>query len=382
MKKHSAKQIALKKNIITVAVCLLFVISLIVAIFLSGYDWHLSSITGSLGPIGTAQTIGDSVPKGEKEDWDYFDDTVFVGDSHCYAMAAYGYLSYNHVFAKIGLHQYTALYTKCVYTSKTRSYTIAEALSMAKPGKVIVHVGINSILSYNQNNFYSNYRALINKIKTATPDSKIIIQSIFPVTRAWAERNGHADYNQYIAYANRELAKLAKELDCSFLHTYEALTDENGYLQSQFSSDGLHLSRHGYSTIFDYILSHPIVSSGYFTEIGAVAPPVIPTTSSDVTLPDLDSSSDIAQNETSSDIAQTESEITSSNATSDTSSGEESTSSNENASGSSSDAPAGPTVSDTSSLNSETVETPDDEFTMPPQEGLTSSESTTTEPAQ
>ena len=312
MKKNDAKKIALKKNIITATVCLLLVITATVAIFLSGYDWHLSSITGSLGPVGTEATISDAITKGQKEDWDYFDDTVFVGDSHCYAMAAYGYLSYNHVFAKIGLHQYTALYTKCVYTSKTQSYTISDALSMAKPGKIIVHLGINSILSYNQNYFYSNYTSFLNKIKAASPDSKIIIQSIFPVTKNWAEKNGHADYNQYIAYANRELAKLAKENDCQFLYTYEALTDENGYLIEAYTSDGIHLNSKGYSQIFDYILSHPVVSSGYFTEIGAVRPPAAPSTSSQVTLPEIDVSSSISQQETVSDIAQGEIENTSS----------------------------------------------------------------------
>lgn len=321
MKRNDAKKIALKKNIITAAVCLMLVITAGIAIFLSGYDWHLSSITGSLGPVGTDASIGDAITKGEKEDWDYFDDTVFVGDSHCYAMAAYGYLSYDHVFAKIGLHQYTALYTKCVYTSKTQSHTIAEAVSMAKPGKIIVHLGINSILSYNQNFFYSNYTSFLNKIKAASPDSKIIIQSIFPVTRAWAEKNGHTDYNQYIAYANRELAALAKENDCQFLHTYEALTDENGYLIEAYTSDGIHLNSKGYSQIFDYILTHPIVSSGYFTEIGAVRPPVIPSTSSQVSLPEIDVSSSLAGQENASDIAQSEVENTSSETTSiDTSS--------------------------------------------------------------
>jgi len=375
MKKHTAKEIALKKNIITGVVCLLVVITTALAIFLSGYDWHLQSLTGSLGPIGTAATIGDALPKGEKEDWDYFDDTVFVGDSHCYAMAAYGYLSYNHVFAKIGLHQNTALYTKCVYTSKTTSYTIAEAVGMAKPGKIIVNLGINSILSYNQDYFYSNYRAFINKIREASPDSKIIIQSIFPVTQSWALKNGHADYNHYIAYANRELAKLSKELDCSFLHTYEILTDENGYLQAKYTSDGLHLSREGYSAVFDYILSHPIVSSGYFTEIGAVRPPVIPTTSSQVTLPELDTSSGISQQETVSGISEseTESDTSSDSASSDLSSSD--TSSEQG----SSDAQTGPVSPDESlSTSSESAEIPSQNISDTQTSSSTSSDTATT----
>lgn len=326
MKKTYSKKMAQKNNIATIVVCALVIISVSLAIFLSGFDWHSESVLGGFAPIGHSASIGDAIPEAEKEDWDYFDDTVFVGDSITYGMASYGYLSFNHVFAKIGLHQGTALTSKCVYTSKTNTHTIFDALEMAKPGKVIVTLGINAIYSYKEDYFYNNYRSLINKIKAATPDSKIIIQSIFPVTETYAERNGRPDYNQHIAYANRELAKLSKELDCYFLHTYEKLTDENGYLQSKFSGDGLHLSRDGYTAVFDYILSHPIVSSGYFTEIGAVRPPYIPSTSSQVELPDIGTVSGLASSEGGGDVqssiaeSETESSLIESNGSQDSSS--------------------------------------------------------------
>ena len=296
-----------------VIVCVLLVISATAAVLLSGYDWHDDYIIGG-GNIGHSAEIGDAISKTSKaEDWDYFDDTVMVGDSITYGMASYGYLDFNHVFAKIGLHQGTALTSKCVYTSKTNGYSIADALKTAKPGKIYVTLGINAIYNYKADWFYDNYRALLNKIKAASPDSVIIIQSIFPVTEKWAINNGKPNCNQHIAYANQKLSELAKEENCLFLHTYEDLTDENGFLKTEFSGDGIHLSRKGYETVFNYILTHPVKSSGKFTEIGAITPPTPQvSTTSKVSMPELEEISSTPALNTQSSHAESENTATSS----------------------------------------------------------------------
>lgn len=279
----------------TIVVCILLVISATAAIILSGYDWHYDSILGGGANVGHSADIGDTLSKTEKpEDWDYFDDTVMVGDSITYGMASYGYLNFNHVFAKIGLHQGTALTSKCVYTSKTNGYSISDALKIAKPGKIYVTLGINAIYNYKSDWFYNNYRALLSKIKNASPNSVIIIQSIFPVTQNWAINNGKPQCNKYVAYANQKLSELAKEEGCHFLHTYEDLTDENGFLKPEFSGDGIHLSRKGYETVFNYILTHPVKSSGAFTQIGAIRPPAPQvSTNSQVSMPALEDMSSL-----------------------------------------------------------------------------------------
>ena len=273
----------------TVIVCILLVICATAALLLSNYDWHEDYIIGG-GNVGPSAEIGDAISKRpEPEDWDYFDDTVMVGDSITYGMASYGYLNFNHVFAKIGLHQGTALTSKCVYTSKTNGYSISDALAIARPGKIYVTLGINAIYSYQSDWFYDNYRALLTKIKAASPDSIIIIQSIFPVTERWAINNSKPNCHKNIAYANQKLSELAKEEGCLFLHTYEDLTDENGFLKTEYSGDGIHLSRKGYETVFNYILTHPVESSGEFTKIGAVTPPAPQvSTQSQVSMPELE----------------------------------------------------------------------------------------------
>ncbi len=305
--KQTKNKTSRQSLISTIIVCALLIVFGTAAIFLSGFDWHSDIFFGSLPQIGHSAQIGGAIAETDKaEDWDYFDDAVMVGDSITYGMASYGYLSFNHVFAKIGLHQGTALTSKCVYTSKTQGYSISDALEKAKPGKIYVTLGINAIYNYKADSFYDNYRALLMKIKKASPDSVIVIQSIFPVTENWAINNGKPNCNQYIAYANQKLSELAKEEGCYFLHTYEKLTDENGFLQREFSGDGIHLSRKGYEAVFNYILTHPIKSSGKFTAIGAITPPSPQvSTSSKVTMPnlgDISSSASTSSEDTQSSL--------------------------------------------------------------------------------
>ncbi len=317
MKKLTTESQARRNNIITVIFCLVVVIFSAIAIFLSAYDWHTDSILSGGNTGGDYEQLEGTIPlASQKADWDYFDNTVFVGDSISYGIAGYGYLDFDHVFAKVGLSQTTALYTKCVYTSKTTSYTIEDALKMAKPGKVILTIGINAIYNYKSDAFYEDYRKLVEKIKNATPESVIIIQSILPVTANWAQNNGKPNCNEFIIYANQKLYELAQEQGCYFLHTFADLCDEQGYLLPKYSGDGLHLSAAGYEAMFDHILSRTIKSDDKFTKIGAIRPPVTYTpNSSTVSMPDINTQSSISQTESS--ISQTESSI-SQNESSDT----------------------------------------------------------------
>ncbi len=292
MSRKFSKRSTKVNNILTVIACVLVIVSVAGVVFLSGFDWHRDPILSQVVNNGNFSELSGTIPVADqKEEWDYFDDTVFVGDSISFGIASYGYSTFDHVFAKVGLSQHSALTSRCVYTSKTNSMTIADALKLAKPGKVILTIGINIIYSYKSDAFYNDYKKLVEKIKNATPDSKIIIQSILPVTQKWANANGKPNSHQAIIYANQKLYEIAKEYDCYFLHSFEDLCDENGFMISEYSSDGLHLSRKGYEKMFNHILSRPIKSSGKFTKIGAIKPPVVYSpNSSTVSLPELESS--------------------------------------------------------------------------------------------
>ena len=98
---------------------------------------------------------------------------------------------------------------------------------------------------------------MIEEIKERSPETKIILQSIYPV----------CDYYQYVKSismekinrANGWISQLAEENGIYYLNTISVLLGDNGYLKESYcNGDGIHISAEGFKVILDYIRTHPI----------------------------------------------------------------------------------------------------------------------------
>lgn len=83
------------------------------------------------------------------------------------------------------------------------------------------------------NSFINHYRNTLNYLKTNLPNTKIIINSILPVSEEAINRNNAFSYQELF---NNELKKLAEEENIPFLENSSYLE----YNQSPFSTDGVH----------------------------------------------------------------------------------------------------------------------------------------------
>ena len=101
---------------------------------------------------------------------------------------------------------------------------------------------------------------LIDAVQKASPETKIILQSCFPV----AENMDMSRYsisldelNTAIQTINEWTLSLAEESDLRYLNTAEILTDRNGRLKLEYQNgDGHHLTRQAYEKILSYIRTH------------------------------------------------------------------------------------------------------------------------------
>ena len=189
---------------------------------------------------------------------EYLDSIIFLGDSTTYALLAYGVLSggtrspqvwtpANRTFSLFNQNGITILYPETGLNIK-----LEEAVSLKKPEYMIITLGINGVSSMNEDYFKSEYTALINRIRTACPDTKIILNTIYPVAR-----NYNLISNAKISKGNEWIYSLAEELDLRFLDTASVLKDEDGYLRSAYQNgDGLHLSVDALKIVLDYIRTH------------------------------------------------------------------------------------------------------------------------------
>ena len=113
------------------------------------------------------------------------------------------------------------------------------------PKKLFIAIGTNDISrGFSTDKIIANYRAIINKVKLASPSTAIYVQSILPVCIKPFSVFSHN--NKGILAVNSALEPLCKELGIPYLDVHSKFKDENGKLKSNLTNDGLHLLGDGY----------------------------------------------------------------------------------------------------------------------------------------
>lgn len=98
----------------------------------------------------------------------------------------------------------------------------------------------------------------MGRIQAKSPDTAILIQSVTPMT-ADSPRADDALNNTTIQTFNQQMQTLCQEKGWYFVNVAEALSDESGFLRSDFSGDkamGIHLNYNGAKAWADYLLTH------------------------------------------------------------------------------------------------------------------------------
>ncbi len=134
--------------------------------------------------------------------------------------------------------------------------TVAEAATFAEPRILIVTLGADWGVAYlSEQDFKACYTDFIRRIKEASPDTTVILQSIFPVTE-----DCRVLTNAQIDLANKWVKAIAADTDCPYLDTQSILKDDKGALKAEFchSSDGIHLNADAYGAILTYIRTHAV----------------------------------------------------------------------------------------------------------------------------
>lgn len=220
----------------------------------------VSPIIKQLGDIETSYpdtVLAFTDDKGE----DYIKRIVFLGDSTTYGLKKYGILSdgikTKQVWTPVSgtLTLSYASFATILYPEDGSEITIADAVSQRKPDILVITLGINGISFMNETYFKSEYSKLISIIKKANPDTKIILQSIFPVAKSYV--NKKSINNNKIADANTWIVAIAKEAGVKYANTALVLIGSNGYLPEEYQNgDGLHLNETSFAIELKYLRTH------------------------------------------------------------------------------------------------------------------------------
>ena len=144
-------------------------------------------------------------------------------------------------------------YAKIVAPDTGKEERIAEVAARLKPSHLVITLGVDYGVYYYRNDlslFAKYYEKLLNEISVVSPDTKILLQSIFPVTAGCKTIT-----NEMIDNANTVIREIAQRRSLTYLDTQSVLRDADGFLKKEFcfSEDGIHLTRAAYSEILAYI---------------------------------------------------------------------------------------------------------------------------------
>lgn len=212
-------------------------------------------------PVPTPQNSpSGSLPEIEQEEGDdprYIADTLFTGDSRTRGLAFYGFVPERQVLAIDGLNHRDALQKALFDAGDGTACLLCEAVGLRAPKRVLISFGINGMDFIAEEEYFSEYAALIDDIVARSPQSTYILQAIYPVSAGFSAENPGMS-NETIDRYNARLQQLAGQKQLFFLNTAEALKDETGALDEAYDAgDGLHMSREAYKVIIRYIREHP-----------------------------------------------------------------------------------------------------------------------------
>lgn len=220
----------------------------------------------------TSAVLKESADMGQA----YIDSIIFLGDSTTYHMINRGVLKdgKNTMQVWSGADEESGKPTASgtltldskitsthIYYPKTgEALTIAEAIAKEKPQYLVITLGVNGISFVkdmsNPKSFVASYGKLIDAVKAASPQTKIMLQSIFPVTAAYDQKNNGIT-NERIDTANTWIMQLAAEKGCGYLDTASVLKNQNGTMIEIYDAgDGVHMTADAYKAVVQYIRTH------------------------------------------------------------------------------------------------------------------------------
>lgn len=191
----------------------------------------------------------------------YINNIVFLGDGTISPIASSGVIeNSNSVWSgesgSLAL-DFSISTATVVYPQSGESISIATAVKTALPEYIVITLGIDNGVGYcTEEKFTEYYKKLIQTISEASPETKIILQSVFPVSKGYEKKSDSID-NDKIDRANEWIEKIAQETSVRYLDTSSCLKDDKGKLDAKYDSgDGLHLNTNGYVAIIEYIRTH------------------------------------------------------------------------------------------------------------------------------
>lgn len=225
-----------------------------------------ASVTALSLILGACQSVPDAnanydytspVPESEAQTDQWFDDACIIGHSLMEGFEMFAKVDSNiHYFTSTGLSAAGTLGYKSFKLPGGGTGTLETGLGQKQFSKVYIMLGINEISS-SSNSFKTSMGNIVDKVRQVQgEDVPIYIVNVTPTTRN--KSNSSAFNLSNVTRINAALQELCGEKQCYYVDLYSCLADDEGYLPSEKSTDGVHLKGDQYKVMADYFKSHTV----------------------------------------------------------------------------------------------------------------------------
>ena len=241
---------------LTVGLAVIICTVCIVALIVNGAKTDILNHKDDVGYVASDAELGSTYDYGQT----YIDSIVFICDttlssdfSSLLRDSSQVWTGADGSFA-LDYNTDTAAIT---YSADGKKGPVSVAAEEHKPPYVVITLGLeNGVAHCSKEKFQEYYSKIIDAIKASSPQTKIILQSVFPVS-GQVSKDTPSISNAKISVANSWISELAESKSVRYLNTASVLTDNKGNLKAEYDSgDGIHLNTDGYTTVLDYIRTH------------------------------------------------------------------------------------------------------------------------------
>lgn len=187
---------------------------------------------------------------------DFFSNSLFIGNSLVHGLWAFGGIKTGSWCAatSASVVNLDRVKNEAFWGDPEDAPTVKEAIYRGSFDKVYILLGINEI-GFEPEDFIPIYSGLLDTIEYAHPNAEIYIMGLTPITEE-KDACGYPFTMERIRSYNEALLKLAEERECWYVDLCEAMAGEDGFLEEEVSTDGVHFIQEKYPDWGEYLRTH------------------------------------------------------------------------------------------------------------------------------
>lgn len=244
-KRNTRRGLGKNKKIDKTLVISVFIIVVIGVLITFAVFSIFNLITGNIKTktVVKTETVTKKVVKNVMDE-----NIIFLGDSLTSMYDVEGYYK-NHNVINSGISGES---TQEVLAS------LKQRVFIYNPSKVFLLIGTNDFDEknhgpYDEDTTVNNIKTIIEEIKANRKFAEIYVESVYPINDSDDERIKHwmlgNRNNENISSLNKRIKQLTKEEKVNYINVYDKLLNEDGLLNIDYTTDGLHINDTGYDVI-------------------------------------------------------------------------------------------------------------------------------------